>query len=338
MTLVPDRIKTSQLPDVAEPTQHRRTQSLSLTGQQHRRLDALLDEALERFTGPLAQPCARVVRSPGGRLRPALTVACAGLAEGAAEEAQVMALAAAVELLHCATLVHDDVIDDAQTRRGVTTINAALGTSTAIVCGDVLIAAALSLAAGVDGRAAAVMAATLAQLCIGQAAEEDLRFDVAATREQVSAVAAGKTGSLLRAACVLGGMAAGVDDRVLDALGAYGAAFGVCLQMVDDVLDVISSEALLGKPVGADITAGVITFPILAGLADRREFGDWLGAAPRSDEHERALHFMRTGTAVKRTVAAARLHARTAGAELRRQGRPPWPGSPMRQRHTSRRN
>lgn len=304
-------------------------QSLDLTGH--------LDRALSRFAGPLAGPCARIVHSVGGRIRPALTLACAAAGPGGAvgsdgptgtggpadetsgaagRRARAMALGAAVELLHCATLVHDDVIDDAGTRRGVATVNAREGTPTAIVCGDVLIAAALGSAADVSGSAAAVLAATLAALCAGQAGEEALRFDVTATPEQVLHVAEGKTGSLLRAACLLGAGVAEMDAGLTAALGRFGMAFGLCLQMVDDVLDVGSTSALLGKPVGADIAAGVMTAPIVIGLRSRPELAGLLGSVPGSVGNARALHLLRTSGAIGETIESARALADVAATEL----------------------
>jgi geranylgeranyl pyrophosphate synthase len=213
-------------------------------------------------------------------------------------------------------LVHDDVIDDARTRRGVATINAREGTPAAIVAGDALIAAAIGLAARVCGPAAAVIAETLALLCSGQAGEDALRFDVTATGEHVRQVAAGKSGSLLRAACLLGATAGGLDGALAEALGRYGTAFGVCLQMVDDILDVASTPALLGKPVGADINAGVMTGPIVDCLRSRPELGRLLGSPAGSVEHARALRLLRTSGALEDAIESARTRARSAGAEL----------------------
>ncbi|UQX86856.1 polyprenyl synthetase family protein [Jatrophihabitans telluris] len=277
-------------------------------------LTASLDDALTRFAGPLIEPCARIVHSAGRRLRPSLVLKCGQAGPGTA--GAPMLLAAAVELLHCATLVHDDVIDGATTRRGVATINAQEGTSTAIVCGDVLIAAAMGLAADVSTSAAAVMAQTLADLCAGQALEETLRFDVSATEQQVRRVASGKTGSLLRAACLLGAEVAGLEPEVTQVLGRYGTAFGVCLQIVDDVLDVASTPALLGKPVGADVSGGVMTELVVRTLRSRPELAGLLGSVAGSAAHSRALHVLRTSGAIGEMIEAARELAADAGAEL----------------------
>jgi heptaprenyl diphosphate synthase len=287
-----------------------------LTQLQTAQLTAQLQAALVDFKGPLAQPCARIVHSPGRRLRPALTLACAAPRDRDPVRPQAMALAAAVELLHCATLVHDDVIDGASTRRGVATINAREGLSTAIVAGDALIAGAMRLAAGVSSRASSVVADTLARLCVGQAAEEALRFDATATTEDVRQVAADKSGSLLRAACLLGAGAAGLDDALTEALGRFGSAFGVGLQMVDDILDLGSTPALLGKPIGADIASGIMTAPIITCLQVQPELRGLLGSAAGSAEHDEALRLILTSGSLEKSIDEARAWARSAGHEL----------------------
>ncbi len=294
--------------------------ALELTPAQSRHLTSALDVALRSFTGPLTEPCRRVVHSPGRRLRPALTLACAALGtpEGSHD---TMALAAAVELLHSATLVHDDVIDGAAARRGVDTINGLEGTSTAIVSGDVLIAAALRLAVSVQPRAAAVLAETLSALCAGQAAEEALRYDVTATSEQVLRAAEDKTGSLLRAACGLGAIAGGLDHDLTEALGSYGSALGVCLQMIDDVLDLVSTEELLGKPVCADVTSGVMSLPVVYCLSEgdalAEELASLLGPGRDGRDGERAVSLVRRSGAIAATIDAARVYAGSAASALR---------------------
>jgi geranylgeranyl pyrophosphate synthase len=294
--------------------------SLALSRSQAAQLAARMQDALTQFAGPLADSCARIVSSPGRRLRPALTLACALSDDITRSEpnamTDAMTLAAAVELLHCATLVHDDVIDGASTRRGVATINGREGTPTAIVAGDALIAAAMRLACSVSGAAASITAETLALLCAGQAGEDALRFDFAATPDQVREVAAGKAGSLLRAACLLGASAAGLDAELTHALGRYGTAFGVCLQMVDDILDLASTPELSGKPIGADIAAGVMTGPIVDCLRTWPELAGLLGSPAGSVEHARALRLLRTSGIIDVAIDRARVAAQTAGAEL----------------------
>lgn len=289
---------------------------MQLTPSETRRLDAVLDDALARFTGPLAAPCGRIVHSPGRRLRPALTLACARFGSRPADAATMMGLAASVELLHAATLVHDDVIDGASSRRGVETINAREGMATAIVAGDALIAASLGLAGELDSAAGAVLVRTLADLCAGQAAEERLRYDVTADPQAVLAAAALKTGSLLRAACAVGAVAGRLDVDLGHALADFGSAFGLCLQLVDDVLDLVSTEALLGKPVGADLGAGVMSLPIVHCLAHDPELAQLIGLPSHTPAGRRALGIVRGSDAVAFAVERARTHAVSAAEAL----------------------
>ena len=162
----------------------------------------------------------------------------------------MLAGATAVELLHWATLVHDDVIDGARSRHGQPTVNAREGVGQAIVTGDLLIGAAFELGCRVGTDTVRCLAQTLADLCVGQTREDSHRFDPGVDEDDVLAVASGKTGSLLAAAARIGGHCAAVDAPVLDALSEFGMAFGISLQLLDDVLDLVSSVELLGKPVG----------------------------------------------------------------------------------------
>ena len=289
---------------------------VDLTSGERRELEVVADAALARFAGPLAAPCKRIVHAPGRRLRPALALACARLGTPR-DEHTVMGLAAAVELLHAATLVHDDVIDGAHTRRGVDTVNAREGVATAIIAGDALIATALGLAGQLDAAAGGVLVRTLADLCAGQAAEEGLRHRPAADLEDVLAAAALKTGSLLRAACTVGALAGGLGGDLLDALGDFGSRFGVCLQMVDDVLDFVSTEALLGKPVEADLSAGVLSTPIVHCLTTNPELAALIGAPQHTAASRLALRLVRDSDALAVSVDGAHRHAAVAAERLR---------------------
>jgi geranylgeranyl pyrophosphate synthase len=289
---------------------------MELSPVHRRQLDTVLGDVVDGLPGQLGVPCSRIVHAAGRRLRPALTIACADVRSEQPLSMQVAVGAASVELLHCATLVHDDVIDEASTRRGVPTINAAEGLSTAIVAGDALIAAAMSLATQAGREAVALMASTLAALCAGQAAEEALRFDTNATAQQILAVAQAKTGSLLKAACVLGAQASTHDADVSRRLGEYGAAFGICLQLTDDVLDVVSCETILGKPIGADICTGVMSLPIITCAATHREIGPLLGSRHGTRQHNEALRLLRDSDAVPATITAARAQADTAAVAV----------------------
>src|SRR6185369_413584 len=185
---------------------------------------------------------------------------CAGYAAGGADAPatrEVVTGGAAVELVHLGSLYHDDVIDEAETRRGVPSVNARWSNIVAILAGDYLLAQASSLAASLGADVAALLAATIGELCRGQVLELQHLFDadrsVAAYVDAIS----GKTAALFATACRVGGMVSAVDDPTLEALTTFGQHLGMCFQIVDDVLDVTASEDVLGKPAGNDILEGV---------------------------------------------------------------------------------
>ena len=286
-----------------------------LTAGERAALDPILLGSLDRWAPTLLGPVLRVLAG-GKRLRPSLTIAAAGQRGGAVYSSDVLAGAAAVELLHCATLVHDDVMDDAQSRHGEPTINAGEGVAHAILCGDLLIAAAGTLAARAGPGAALLISETLARLCVGQAQEDGRRFDPTVGEADVLAAAAGKTGSLLAAASRLGGLLAGSGPVVLAALDAFGMAFGTSLQLLDDVLDLTSTAERLGKPVLADFFAGTMTLPVLVSVAGSAE----LRALRRPDldpaQHERAVALLRDPQAIAYTVQRASHEAERAATAL----------------------
>lgn len=324
-------------------------------------LERRLAEVLAAGNGssaPLGEPLSRIVSAAGKRLRAALTLTAARLlapdcgspwepgpgarpgaaAEPAGWQARALELAAAAELLHAATLVHDDLIDDAPLRRGVPTIHAREGRPAAVIGGDLLIAAASMLASGVSQRAGQVLAETLLQLCRGEALEGSLRFNPAAAPDQLLEVVALKTGSLLRAACLLGAEAAGADPFVREALGRFGMEFGIVLQLVDDLLDIVSTPELAGKPVGVDFAAGVPTLPAAFAMQLRPELRGMFHAGPI--ERAQAIALLRSPDAVRAVIDVASGHAERAAEALAPlpAARPlaGWPGDYLRQQLSSR--
>ena len=284
------------------------------------RLDTVLHAAIAELAGSLATPVTRVVGAGGKRLRPALTLAVAGLGQLPQQAAGVLDRAAAVELLHCATLIHDDLLDGAAVRRGAATVNAAEGMGSAVLSGDLLIAAAGVLAGRVSQHAGMVIAQTLASLCRGEALEADARFDVTVTSERLLDVLRLKTGSLTQAACVLGADAAGLPGDVVDGVAEYGMEFGISLQLIDDVIDVVSTPALAGKPVGVDFLAGTVTMPAIFAMQHTPELRSLLRPVLDDISRRRALSLLRSPATVHASVLCAVEHAVTAGEALRAVG------------------
>lgn len=263
--------------------------------------------SLDGDHGPLGQD-ARSVAGAGKRLRPLLTIASAAL--GGVFDDRVVAAAAAVELVQVGSLVHDDILDGAATRRGRPTINATAGVNRALLAGDYILARAAELAAGVSGEAAAILAGALSDLCAGQVAELRDGFDPDRTADAQLASIRGKTAALFTAACRLGAHCGDLSPTNATALARYGGAFGLSFQMLDDVLDVIGDTGALGKPTGNDVGAGVYTLPVILALAgpDGPELRKLLAERERTDVPA-ALDVVRRSGAVADVLAVADRYA-----------------------------
>jgi geranylgeranyl pyrophosphate synthase len=264
-------------------------------------VDAKIADVLGRGGALLGPASTRVASTGGKRLRPLFTIVAAAI--GDVFDDNVVSAAAAVELVQVGSLVHDDILDEADTRRGKPTINAVEGVNHAVLAGDYILARAAELAASVSREAAALLAETLGDLCEGQVLELRDVFDPDRTVDAHLASVRGKTAALFSCACRLGAQCGGLPERNQVALARFGEAFGMGFQVLDDVLDLIGDADRLGKPTGNDVASGVYTLPVLAALhgADGRDLrrlltGPLGGAAPgphRPVEVERALQLVR---------------------------------------------
>jgi len=220
-------------------------------------------------TPELVAPSQRMLDAGGKRLRPLLTIASAVICDGTISvdplDERVRHGSAAVELVHVGSLVHDDIIDIAATRRGVPTVNAVEGPDQALLVGDFLLARAGIEAAHVSKEVAMSLAVTLSDLCDGQSLEG--LWQARADRSVADAILSirGKTGALMRAACDIGAYCVGANSHA-PALAEFGMNFGCAFQLVDDLLDLTSTEELMGKPVNNDVKSGVFTAPMLFGV------------------------------------------------------------------------
>jgi heptaprenyl diphosphate synthase len=213
-----------------------------------------------------------LLRAGGKRLRPALFILCAK--SGRPDPAGLVQVAAAIELIHMATLVHDDVIDNAATRRGMATANARWGNHVTVLAGDYLFAKAFSLIAayGVEG-ALKILTAAICAICEGEISQAKDLFDPAQTEDDYLARIDNKTAGFIAASCELGALTAGLPKDDAQALRQYGYAVGMAFQIIDDILDVTASSEQVGKPVGNDLRQGVLTLPVIYALrhSPRRE-------------------------------------------------------------------
>ena len=266
---------------------------------------AAVDERITAVLGHdgalLGPASVRVASSGGKRLRPLFTIVSA--ATGGVFDDRVVDAAAAVELVQVGSLVHDDILDDAATRRGRPTINAVEGVNHAVMAGDYILARAAELAAGVSQETAALIAGALGDLCEGQVLEMRDAHDPGRTVDAHLTSVRGKTAALFECACRLGAHCAGLGPGNVEALARFGHAFGMGFQVLDDVLDLIGDEDRLGKPTGNDIASGVYTLPVLA--APRGPQGDELRGTLGGDDDRQAVDVAFAIELVRRSGAIA---------------------------------
>lgn len=201
----------------------------------------------------------------GKRLRPAL-VLLSGMAVGADAE-RLVPVAAACEIIHMATLVHDDLIDESDRRRGIPTVHVKWGVPMSVLIGDHLFAKGFStLAAFGDPTVVRLMSEVVSRTCAGEIEEIQSQWDLDATSEGYFRRVYAKTGFFIAECCRMGAVVAGAAPEVEEALATYGREVGDCFQVVDDLLDLTASETVLGKPTGSDLRSGVFTLPVLRAM------------------------------------------------------------------------
>jgi heptaprenyl diphosphate synthase len=275
--------------------------------------DAVRDR--DRFLGDVAS---HLVGAGGKRVRPTLTLCAAYAATDARRPVADGAVtgAVAVELVHLGSLYHDDVIDEAETRRGVPSVNARWSNIVAILAGDFLLARASALAASLGADVARLLADTIGELCRGQVLELQHLVDVHRTEDSYTSAIEGKTAALFGASCRIGGMVTGATEPTLDALTRYGHHVGMCFQIVDDVLDVTADGDALGKPVGQDLVEGVYTLPVIYALAQSAPLRELLAQPLDPACLPEARRLASTNGAVGAALGVARDHAAKAGEAL----------------------
>ncbi len=229
----------------------------------------MLVEIAGRAPERLVEPALEALTAGGKRLRPILLVLSAGMGEP--ERPGLLTAATAVEVLHTATLIHDDVVDKAESRRGKPTTGATYGREIAVATGDYLFAEAFyGLAQVGDPR----LVRAFAEAAMGLAAGELEQFRCSRGPVEVEAYLEHirmKTAGLFKAACVAGGTLGGLSLRQIDALATYGQALGLAFQMSDDVMDLVGKPGLMGKGVGADLAEGTVTLPVIFALKEGDE-------------------------------------------------------------------
>lgn len=282
------------------------------------RVEVALRESVGSEDALLADIAGHLIEAGGKRLRPTLTVMSA-LATGAEVTDDLVRGAVSVELVHLGSLYHDDVIDEAPTRRGVDSVNARWGNLVAIVAGDFLLARASEIAASLGTEVSGLLAHTIGRLCEGEVGEIQFAYNSARTEAAYLSAIAGKTASLMSTSCRIGGLAANAPRDQVEALTAFGQAFGIAFQIWDDILDVIGMEESLGKPAGHDLVEGVYTLPVIRALSVPsigEELRELLGTRLDTPARDKVRDMIRATDGVAESVVVARRYADEAAEAL----------------------
>ena len=282
--------------------------------------DILMKRAGESAQPLVAEASTHLIKAGGKRLRPALVLLASKAGEAGRFETDLAA--AGIELIHLATLYHDDVIDETDVRRGVPTVHQKWGVEVAVLAGDYLFAVGCMLGAEAGGEVPTLLAGALADVCEGQITETQTLDDPNRSVEGYLETIGRKTGALFRASCELGAATSGAPAGTRAPLRAYGANLGAAFQLVDDVLDLVGDPDVTGKIPGTDLREGVFTLPVLLACERDARLRAKLGAGER--ELEAILpHLHSTGT-VDEALSRARAYGRRATEALDDVADAPW--------------
>jgi len=272
-------------------------------------IEARLRETVRVEYIPLANIFEMLIGSGGKRIRPGLCVLATRFHPTDPEQA--ITLAISTELVHAATLIHDDLIDKSSVRRGSPTVNSRWSGTATVLAGDFLLARAADIAASIENfRVMRIFARTLMTICEGEIRQDFARAHWPPNREEYYRHIESKTASLFVAATEGGAILSGAPENEIAALKEYGRTLGMAFQMVDDILDFTADENELGKPVGSDLRQGTFTLPIFYYLeqdARAKTLGDFTGA-----DIERLIDAIRNSPAIAAAKAEAQRTAHAA--------------------------
>lgn len=285
---------------------------------------------VERMESPvplIPRLAAHLVAAGGKRIRPLLTIAAARMCGYPTEADQSggrhIQLAACVEFIHTATLLHDDVVDESVLRRGLASANAVFGNQAPVLVGDFLFARAFQIMVA-DGSLAvlAILSEAAATIAEGEVLQLATQNDLTTPESRYLEVVHGKTAALFAAACQVGAVLAGRPAAEEQALAAYGRNLGMAYQLADDALDYAAEQSALGKAVGDDFREGKVTLPVLLAFAagDAAERGFWRRTIEQRvqdpDDLPRAIALVERSGAIAATIARAAEFSRAAQRAL----------------------
>lgn len=282
------------------------------------RLDQV-EEALEKSvraeaSGMLSETSSYLISAGGKRFRAMLVLLAGYFGEPA--DPRLVPGSVSIELVHLATLYHDDVIDEADARRGAPSANMRWDNTVAILTGDYLFARASEISTDLGTEVCRLLARTIAVLCDGQIREVESSAEVEQETANYLEIIRRKTASLIATSCRLGGMLSDADPEHVDVLEEFGDALGMAYQLSDDIMDITSSQIELGKVPGQDLREGVYTLPILHALAHDEHRGELARVlshgSPDGEMLDRALEIVRSGGSVEAARAAVTDEVRRA--------------------------
>lgn len=268
----------------------------------------------------LTEVASHLINAGGKRIRPGFCLA-SSLARDFDERAvahEVIMGAVSVELVHLGSLYHDDVMDDALTRRTVDSVNAKWGNLKAILAGDFLLARASEIAAALGTEVAGLLANTIARLCEGQVRELQDAYNLDRAEDAYITAIAGKTAALLSTSCRVGALVAQLPRPLVDTLSDFGRLYGMAFQVVDDILDVVATDEELGKPSGNDLVEGIYNLPVLRALATPAgpALRKLLKGKLTADRRDRARALVKASGGVDSALADARRYSLEAAQAL----------------------
>ncbi len=295
-----------------------------------REVNRLIVDRMHSPVGLIPQLAGHIIAAGGKRLRPVLTLASAQLC--GYQGRRHLTLAACVEFIHTATLLHDDVVDQSDLRRGLSTANAVWGNQPSVLVGDFLFSRAFQLMVA-DGSIEVLKILSDASAVIAEGEVQQLMTtnDTATSEDDYFSVIGAKTAALFAAACRIGAVVAERPEAEKRALEAYGRNFGIAFQLVDDILDFSARQAELGKTVGDDFREGKITLPVILAYqrGDEAERAFWRRCLEDLEQNPadlgRGLELMERHRALEDSMARARSYGTSAREALK-----VFPDSPVK--------
>jgi len=279
-------------------------------------VNSVILERMQSDVALIPELAGHLIAGGGKRMRPMLTLACAALLDY--QGARHHKLAAAVEFIHTATLLHDDVVDSSGLRRGRRTANIIWGNPASVLVGDFLFSRAFELMVE-DGslKVLRILSRASSVIAEGEVSQLSAQRRIETSEDHYLEIISAKTAALFAAACRIAAVVAERDESVEEALDAYGRNLGVAFQLVDDAIDYSSDAATMGKGVGDDFRDGKVTLPVIlayarGGEADRAFWRDAIAGDVEPPDLERATRLLRETNALADTLERARLFGRRA--------------------------